>query len=39
MKKWTLKASGASKLISNLVQSDIIESVSGNGKGKYKFKK
>lgn len=33
-----LKASGASKLISNLVQSDIIEPVSGHGKGKYKFK-
>lgn len=34
-----LKSSGASKLISNLIQSDIIESVSGHGKGKYKFKK
>ena len=34
-----LKASGASKFISNLVQSDIIEPVSGRGKGKYKFKK
>lgn len=34
-----LKSSGASKLISNLVQSDIIESVSGHGKGKYKFRK
>ena len=34
-----LKASGASKLLSNLVQADIIESVSGHGKGKYKFKK
>ena len=34
-----LKSSGASKLISNLVQSDIIEPVSGRGKGKYKFKK
>ena len=33
-----LKSSGASKLISNLVQSDIIEPVSGHGKGKYKFK-
>ena len=32
-----LKSSGASKLISNLVQSDIIEPVSG--KGKYKFRK
>lgn len=34
-----LKSSGASKLISNLVQSDIIEPVSGHGKGKYKFKR
>lgn len=34
-----LKSSGASKLISNLVQADIIKSVSGYGKGKYKFKK
>ena len=34
-----LKSSGASKLISNLVQADIIEPVSGHGKGKYKFKK
>ena len=34
-----LKSSGASKLISNLVQADIIEPVSGYGKGKYKFKK
>ena len=34
-----LKGSGASKLLSNLVQADIIESVSGHGKGKYKFKK
>lgn len=34
-----LKSSGASKLISNLVQADIIESVTGYGKGKYKFKK
>ena len=34
-----LKGSGASKLISNLVQADIIEPVSGYGKGKYKFKK
>lgn len=29
-----LKKSGASKLISNLVQADIIESVSGHGKRK-----
>ena len=34
-----LKASGASKFLSNLVQADIIEPVSGHGKGKYKFKK
>ena len=33
-----LKASGASKLLSNLVQADIIEQVFGHGKGKYKFK-
>lgn len=39
MKLLELKASGASKFISNLVQSDIIEPVSGRGKGKYKFKK
>ena len=34
-----LKASGASKLLSNLVKEDIIEPVCGYGKGKYKFKK
>ena len=34
-----LKSSGASKLLTKLVQGDIIESVSGYGKGKYKFKK
>ena len=34
-----LKGSCASKLLSNLVQADIIEPVSGHGKGKYKFKK
>ena len=34
-----LKSSGASKFLSNLVQSDIIEPVTGHGKGKYKFKK
>jgi len=33
-----LKSSGASKLLSNLVQADIIEPVSGHGKGKYRFK-
>ena len=34
-----LKSSGASKLRSNLVQADIIEPVTGHGKGRYKFKK
>ena len=34
-----LKGSGASKLLSNLVQVDISEPVPGHGKGKYKFKK
>ena len=34
-----MKGSGASKLLFNLVQADIIEPVSGHGKGKYKFKK
>ena len=34
-----LKGSGASKLLFNLVQADIIEPVSGHGKGRYKFKK
>ena len=34
-----LKESGASKLLSNLMQADIIEPVYGHGKGKYKFKK
>ena len=34
-----LKGSGASKLLSSLVQADILEPVSGHGKGKYKFKK
>ena len=34
-----LKGSGASKLLSNLVKEDIIEPVSGHGKGRYKFKK
>ena len=33
-----LKSSGTSKLLSNLVQADIIEAVSGYRKGKYKFK-
>ncbi len=33
-----LKSSGASKFLSNLIQADIIEPVSGHGKGKYKFK-
>ncbi len=39
MKFLGLKSSGASKFLSNLVQADIIETVSGYGKGKYKFKK
>ena len=34
-----LKSYGASKLLSNLVRADIVEPVSGYGKGKYKFKK
>ena len=34
-----LESSGASKLLSNLVQAGIIEPVSGYGKGKYKFKR
>ena len=34
-----MKSSGASKLLYNLVQADIIEPVSGYGKGKYKFKR
>ena len=34
-----LKNSGASKFLSNLLQADIIELVSGHGRGKYKFKK
>ena len=33
-----LKSSGASKLLANLTQAEIIEPVSGHGKGKYKFK-
>ena len=33
-----LKESGASKFLSKLVQMDIIEPVTGHGKGKYKFK-
>ena len=37
-KLFGLKGSGASKLLSNLVQADIIEPVSGHGKGRYKFK-
>ena len=37
MELLALKSSGASKLLSNLVQADIIEPVSGHGKGKYKF--
>lgn len=38
MKLFDLKSSGASKLLANLVQADIIEQVFGCGKGKYKFK-
>lgn len=34
-----LKDSGASKFLSKLVHADIIESVAGYGKGKYRFKK
>lgn len=34
-----LKKSSASKLISRLIQTDIIEPVSGHGKGKYRFRK
>ncbi|MEE0515274.1 MAG: hypothetical protein UC961_06425 [Emergencia sp.] len=34
-----LKASGAFRLLSNLVEADVIETVSGYGKGKYKFRK
>ena len=33
-----LKSSGASKLLANLLKANIIELVSGHGKGKYKFK-
>ena len=39
MELLALKGSGASKLLSNLVQADIIRPVPGYGKGKYKFKK
>lgn len=34
-----LKGSGASELLSKLLDAEIIEPVSGFGKGKYKFKK
>lgn len=34
-----LKSSATSKLLSNLLDADIIENVVGHGKGKYKFKK
>ena len=33
-----LKSSGASKLLSKLVQAEIVEPVSGHGKGRYRFK-
>ena len=39
MELLVLKGSDAFKLLSNLVQADIIGPVSGHGKGKYKFKK
>ena len=39
MQRLELKGAGDSKLLSNLVQADIIEFVSGQGKGKCKFKK
>ena len=39
MELLALKGSGASKLLSNFVQADIIRPVPGYGKGKYKFKK
>ena len=34
-----LKSASTSKLLSNLLQADITEPVSGHGKGKYRFKK
>lgn len=34
-----LKSSGASKLLANMLNMDIIEQVKGHGKGKYRFKK
>ena len=34
-----LKESGASKLLTKLLRAELIEPVSGHGKGKYKFKK
>lgn len=33
-----LKSSGVLRLISNLVQADIIEPVSDRGKGRYRFR-
>lgn len=38
MELLVIKGSGASKLLLNLLQADIIEPVAGRGKGKYKFK-
>ena len=38
MELLNLKSSGASKLLANLLSANIIEPVSGYGKGKYKFK-
>ena len=39
MELLNLKGSGATKFLSNLAHADIIEPVSGLGKGKYRFKK
>ena len=39
VKSLSLQNSSASKLISKLLQAEIIEQVVGYGKGKYKFKK
>lgn len=39
MRTLNLKGSAVSRLLSNLLKADIIEKVSGQGKGKYRFKK
>lgn len=39
MKLLGLKPSGASKFLANLIKAEIIEPVSGHGKGKYRFSK